>query len=183
MRHIKALSILGVALFAVCMIRVASAEVIWSYNAMAGVPTPPTIQNDLYECRAGKVIFKEGKTGTITLICPVSQNLSEYGDLRSLIMIYRDGDGHEGPSEVTAELRRVRMSDGHVESLQNGIVSSNDPSAPNRGPTRWATHQSAKPGKTINHVMDLVHYYYYVQITLKRNGGAPLAIMGVYLTN
>ena len=181
-----------VALFFTCLLSVnAHAQAVWSCNAMAAVPAIPAVRDQLYEVRAGRVIFKEGKSGTINLFCPITRDLGP--SLWDLRLTYRDGDGHEGPSVVSAALRRVNRKTGHVASFKYGTVSSNDdgnPSinenpAPNSGPQGWATHQSARPGRTLlnqNHQMDLENFYYYVQITMKRtNGVTPLGVMGAFL--
>ncbi len=161
---------------------IARAEVVWSCNAMAFEPVgAPTIKRDLHTSQSGRVIFKEGKTGTIVLAAQITKNL---GYLRSLRLTYRDGDGKEGPSVVSANIRRVRRSDGHVAALANSTVSSNDSNAANSGPSGWATHQSGAPGNVIQQGMDLDKYYYYVQIALKRTDSAvPLAVMGAYIIN
>ena len=159
--------------------------VIWSYNAMAAVPTPATLEKGLYDALAGRVNFREGKTGTINLICAVPATLHNQF-VRSLFLTYRDGDGNTGPSVVSAALRFIRKSDGHVETVGNGNVSSNDSAAPNSGPSGWVTHQSATAGNTIDnaHTMDFDQNYYYVQITLERSSyEVPLGVIGVYLTD
>jgi hypothetical protein len=160
----------------------AQSSVVWSFNAMACQPAGAPIAADLHDSLAGTVRFKEGKTGNIALICPITHNVNTL--LRSLRLTYRDGDGHEGPSVVTAVIRRVRRSDGYVATLLNGDVSSNDSSAPNSGPAGWATHQSGTPGRVLSHSPDLLNYYYYVQINLKRTDpNVPLAVMGAHLIN
>jgi hypothetical protein len=161
----------------------AQSSVVWQYDAMACVPAGAPIATDLHDSLAGGVRFKAGKTGNIALICPISHNVGT-GGLRSLRLTYRDGDGNLGPSVVTAVIPRVRRSDGHVATLLNGDVNSNDSNAPNSGPTGWATHQSGSPGHVLSHLPDLLNYYYYVQINMKRTDAAvPLAVMGVHLTN
>lgn len=160
----------------------AQSRVVWSFNAMACEPAGAPISADLHDSLWGVVRFKEGKTGNIALICPISHELN--AQLRSLRLTYRDGDGHEGPSVVSAAVRRVRRSDGYVATLLNGDVSSNDSNAPNSGPTRWATHQSGTSGRVMNHAPDTLNYYYYIQINLKRTDpNVPLAVMGVHLIN
>ena len=164
---------------------VAFSEVLWSCNAMAAQPAGIPVLIDKHESSHGNVRFKDGKSGTISLICPVTYWPGP-GYIRTLVLTYRDGDGHEGPSEVSAALRRVKRSSSttDIRTLPNGRVSSNDSNAPNSGPKGWETHQSAKVGNVISHVPDFINYYYYVQITLKRNDdNVPLGVMGVYMTN
>ena len=160
-----------------------SVRVLWSYNAMAAVPTRSTLERKLYETWAGRALFRKGKTGILNLICPVSENLDGFR-IHNLVLTYQDGDGPHGPAETRAVLRWIRRSDGHVETIENGAVSSNDTNAPDSGMKGWASNQSASSGETMNHVVDFENHYYYVQITMKRNNAAvPLGAIGVYLTN
>jgi hypothetical protein len=162
-------------------VSLAQPPVAWSCNAMAAVPAGIPSPTDLYDSLAGRVVFKPDRTGTITLICPILNNL-ERVLLKSLGLTYLDGDGREGPSVVTAALRRIRRTDGHVATVDNGEVSSNDAAAPISGPSGWATHQSSTPGHVLTHILDLDNYYYYVQIGLSRSDPAiPLGVMGVHL--
>jgi hypothetical protein len=158
-------------------------RVVWSCNAMATRQAGAPIVADLYDALAGVVRFRDGRTGNIALICPILDDLGGAG-LRSLRITYRDGDGKQGPAEVSAVIRRVRRSDGQVATLENGNVSSNAATAANSGPTGFATHQSGSTGSVLSHVIDLENFYYFVQINLKRTDAAvPLAVMGVHLIN
>lgn len=157
-------------------------SVIWSQDAMAAVPTPATLRADLYDSVAGRVKFRSGRTGTVNLISAIPATLHKR-HLRSLFLTYQDGDGRQGPARVSAALRMIRRRDGHVETVRNGGVSSNDRRAPNSGPRGWVTHQSATRGNTIDHRLDFEKNYYYVQITLRRSDPTvPLGAIGVYLT-
>lgn len=81
-------------------------------------------------------------------------------------------------------VRRVRRTTGAVTTLANSEVRSNAPTAPNSGPTGWATLTSGAPGSVMSHLMDTLSYYYYVQINLERADPAvPLSVMGVHLIN
>ena len=161
-------------------------RVVWSYDAMAAVPSIPAIKNDLYRVLWGRVIFNEGKTGIVTLFCPITEGT---GKFRSLILTYKDGDGPLGSSEVSAVLRRVNRTGGPPVSFQYGLVSSNGVGYPvsNESQGNWKTKQSARTGETLrnqSHQLDFKNYYYYVQITMKRTDPeVPLGVMGVYLTN
>ena len=158
-------------------------HVIWSSNAMACEPAGAPIIRDNHESLAGKVRFKEGKRGKVALICPVNMVTAATGKSpRSLFLTYQDGDGKEGRSIVSAALRKVRKSDGHVETIVNSFVSSNATNATNSGDNGWANHQSATRGNTIGQRFDFLRYYYYVQINMDNKTGASLGVMGVYLT-
>ena len=164
----------------------AQSRVVWSYDAMACVPAGAPIPTGLYDALAGGVRFREGKTGTVSLICPIQADLSGT-HLRSLRLTYRDGDG-PGPGNeaggVSAALRRVTMRDGSVETVRNGEISSNKSSALNSGPTGWATDQSATSGNTLDVTLDFSKYFYYVQITLKRTDpSVAVGALGVHLTS
>ncbi|MCH7964584.1 MAG: hypothetical protein IH852_11680 [Bacteroidetes bacterium] len=164
-------------------VALAQSKVVWSFNAMAAQSAGIPILRDLHVSSHGTVRFKDNRTGNITLICPITDDL-DGASLRSLRLTYRDGDGRQGPSLVSAVIRRVRRSDGHIATLPNGKVSSNDANAPNSGPTGWKTHQSGSPSNVLSHVLDLTNFYYFVQINLKRtDGAAPLGVMGVHLIN
>lgn len=158
----------------------------WSYNAMAAVPTPATLRDDLCDYLAGRVRLREGKTGTANLICPVPATFHQK-HLRRLLLTYGDGDHGGDASEVRAAIRFIRKGDGHVQTVGNNqewsTVSSNDDNAPNSGPSGWATHQSNRGFERIG-VLDFNKRYYYVQITLKRsNPDIPVRAMGVELIN
>lgn len=160
-------------------------NIVWSVNAMSCVPMPTAVQNDLITVQSGRVIFKTGKSGIASVICPIGTVSEKMNNIRSLILTYRDGDGNTSDSAgmVTANLRRVRRSNGAVETLPNSLVSSNSTTAPNSGPTGWATHQSATAGNTIPGGFEFDKFYYYVHITMKQRGTGPLAVMGVFLQN
>lgn len=164
----------------------AKADIVWSCNAMAATPTPKTLDEGLVDALAGRVRFREGRAGTANLICPIgpsSEKLANF-TVRSLHLTYRDGDGKEGPSVVSAALRRINKATGHVETVRNGGVSSNHDKATNSGPDGFASHQSATGGQTIGESLDLDRFYYYVQITLRRSDAAvPLVVQGAFLTN
>ena len=154
-------------------------QTIWSFNAMAAAPTPRTIREDLVEAQAGKIFFKEGKEGTAVLICPVA--FAYQVNWGSLWMTYRDGSGWQNRDNfVSAELRSVRMSDGHVQTLPGGTVSSREQGAPNSGPAGWATQEQSPVGQLPWGEMELDDAYYYVQVSMRRDdAGVPLGFMGV----
>ena len=158
-------------------------KVVWTMNAMACLPAGAPIISNRHDALAGAVRFRDGQTGNIALICPIPDDLGGT-TLRSLRLTYRDADGRQGPSKVSAVIRRIRHSDGHVATLPNGDVSSNDTNATNSGPNGWATHQSGSPGNVLSHAIDAANFYYYVQINLQRADPAvPLGAMGVHLIN
>jgi hypothetical protein len=171
----------------------------WSINAMAAIPTPLTLRQNLIEAQAGRVLFRDGAVGTANLICPVPADLKwnpplgQGSPIASLFLTYQDSGGHGGQAGVSAALRFIRMVDGKPDGLSAGQVqtvpksdvSSNSPGAPlSGGSGGWATHRSCSPPVSMNstHNFDPTINYYYVQITLTRN--QPIfscAAMGVIL--
>ena len=165
----------------------ADSVVIWSCNAMGMTPIPQSV--GLLEFRAGRAILKEDRRGTAVLVCPigsVTEDMRKYS-IRSLYMTHKGGDFNTpNPTNyMRAELRRVRMSDGHVETVPNSLVDSNkrNPTGIN-GSNGWVTNQSATSGNTIFGGLDFEKYHYYVQVTLKKErSDGRLSVMGVYLRN
>ena len=100
----------------------AQSKVVWSFNAMAAQPAGIPILRDLHVSSHGTTRFAKGKTGIIALICPVADDLDGVR-VRGIRLTYLDGDGRQGPSVVSAGLRRVRRSDGRDEAsaMRNGI--------------------------------------------------------------
>lgn len=156
----------------------------WSYNAMAATPTPASLREDLYDSIAGKVKFREYKTGTINLICPVPATFHQDRPWQ-IHLTYQDGDHGADTTVVSAAFRSVHASDGHVETVggQLGDVSSNDAGAPDSGSDGWATHSSTTGFvKISNEHLNFNDNLYYVQITLKRSDpDVPVGAMGVYM--
>lgn len=154
----------------------------WSSNAMAAVPTPATLDDELIDSSAGSVRFRDGKIGRANLICPVPASLHSIF-FRALGITYRDPDAGSGLDEqdrpdrtgVSAALRAIPMT-GDVRTI--ATVSSNELNAPGgNGDESWHTHESSAIRR-----LDFRPQYYYVQITLWRSTGATnIGVMGVYL--
>jgi hypothetical protein len=162
---------------------------------MAATRTPHTLRSDLCDAVPGTYSIKDGAVGTAHLICPLPAEVHDdhpgqgnaQGNLNTLFLTYLDESGHDDLGGVSAALRFIRRSDGPVETVPNGSVGSNDPSAPIRGATGFAPHTfgSVAHGTTIGfkHKVNFDANYYYVQITLKRRKPAiSVAAIGVYLT-
>src|SRR4051794_17124098 len=107
----------------------AALQPVWSFNAMAAVPTPATLEAGLIDSLAGNVRFRAGRVGLANLMCPIPASLQGQ-HLRSLRLTYRDPDAGSGLKEedrpdrtrVSAVMRQVRVSDGHVENVPNSSV-------------------------------------------------------------
>ena len=153
----------------------AFAEIVWSCNAMGAVPTPPTLQQDLIAVEAGRVSFNEGKTGTANLVCPVGTLTSRlHGPLESLSITFAVGAGAGAVAE--ASLRRVDRNTGHVETVENGHVTSE---GHNPLPAHWRTESTS--GLTDS--LEDPRFFYYVQITLKRTSpNMKVIVQGVTLS-
>lgn len=184
MKTIKCVSLI----VSMCMVVIfpsyvrADDNIIWSCSAMGMVPILGP--DELVEQRSGKAIFKANEKGIVRLICPV-YGVKKAG-LRSLFFTFQDGDGGtvDTSNKITAELRRVRRSDGHVETMRNATVDSNSERTPSTGSSGWVTSQSATSGNTIGDGFDFGRYYYYVQVTMtKGQKSGTLATQGVYLQN
>ena len=153
----------------------AFAEIVWSCNAMGAVPTPPTVQQDLIVVQAGKVSFNEGKTGTANLVCPIGTLTSRlHGPLHGLSITFAVDAGAGAVAE--ASLRRVDRNTGHVETVENGHVTS-------EGHNPLPGHWRAESTSGITDSLDDPRFIYYVQITLKRTSPNPdVSVQGVTLT-
>lgn len=164
----------------------------WSMDAMGCVPTEETARKNILIQVAGKVKFKKGKTGSITLICPISAapltpetSTGSASTVKQLLLTYKDGDAGAPGGLVTASLRFVDRKTGHIANL--GVVSSNSPQAPNSGPKGFATYgrpnlKTNTPVPGINHSFRFSKYFYFIQITLKRSSpNIPVSVMGVSL--
>jgi hypothetical protein len=153
----------------------AFAEIVWSCNAMGAVPTPPTVQQDLIVVQAGRVSFNEGKTGTAVLVCPIGTVTSRLREpLRSLSITFAVDAGAGAVAE--ASLRRIDRNTGHVETVENGHVTSE---GNNPLPAHWRTESISG----IKDSLDDPRFDYYVQITLKRTSPiTKVIVQGVILS-
>lgn len=159
----------------------AGGEFPWSYSAIAAIPTDDAIQNDLFDKKIGVLLFKEGNTGNAAFFCPVTHLHGRF--IQALQLTYRDGDGKEASGgTVTATLKRARRSNGRIENILS-VKSDGPGSAGNSGPSGWSTRTTfVRGGPRFEHEIDLLNFYYYVQINLKRTSAAiPVGALGVQL--
>ncbi|WP_457668881.1 hypothetical protein [Thiolapillus sp.] len=184
----------SVLVLGMCYSSIASSgiRVGWSMDAMGCVPTEETARKNILIQVAGKVKFRKGKTGSITLICPISsapltpETISgSASTIKQLLLTYKDGDAQAPGGLVSASLRFVDRKTGHIANLES--ISSNTPAAPNSGPGGFATYGKPKlktntPVPGINHSFRFSKYFYFIQITLKRSSPRiPVSVMGVAL--
>lgn len=141
----------------------------WAMNGAGCVPTGTTIQLENYLVVAGHVKFQAGKTGQITLICPVSVGV---GNVNRLGVAYIDSTGTGVGSGVRAQLRRIRKTTGNVETVA-GFEFDSNASFPSTA--AWAYRGA---GVARGHTLDDFNYYYYVQVTLNRSNSSDIASIG-----
>ncbi len=145
-------------------------ERMWSSAAMACVPTAQTIAENKYVTTAGRVKFKEGYTGTISFICPVTRSLKK--GKYNLIMVAKLNGGSSVPSARLVEQK------GSTYQIKNLLVS--DQLIPSGLSTGYDAYWSDQ--KEIN--IDINGYnYYWVQLSIKKitEAGSGHAIEGVKL--
>lgn len=140
----------------------------WSSVAMACVPISNTVEEGKYVTTAGRVKFKDRKSGLISFICPVTQEL-------------RSGEytlkGHTtGFGLPTIVLRQSEKDNYSVINMLNADIYFGVPG------NKYGTQHSGTH-KQLN--FDSKRFYYWVQITIKKSNnadtGVPTAIHGVEL--
>jgi hypothetical protein len=108
---------------------------LWSSAATSATPYHDAIQNDLFLNSLGRVRFKEGKTGTINLVCSV-ENVRDLASVRHLHVTYRDA--RQGTGQVTAVLKKVSRQSGNIDNvvgIGSESVSAGTEIPPNQGRT------------------------------------------------
>jgi hypothetical protein len=122
----------------------------------------PAIQGNLYTIASGTVRHQAGKTGTITLYCPISPTITIGGGSHGgWFMTFVDPDGANTNYSIESQIIRSDMS-GHVASI-SGVLSSNSST------TNYVE-------QALTHTYDFVNYYYYVRINLFRANTNSLPI-------
>jgi hypothetical protein len=114
----------------------------------------PAIQGDLYTIASGSVRHRTGKTGLITLYCPISPTITiNGGPFGGWFMTFVDPDGSGRSYYIESQIIRSDYS-GHVTSV-SPLLSSN-------GSTTHYIEQA------LWHTYDFANYYYYVRVNLFR---------------
>ncbi|MCK5352961.1 hypothetical protein KAJ77_10270 [bacterium] len=136
----------------------------WYAAATGCVPHDDAVQEDIYSTANGKVVFKEGKTGTVYLACNIDNYERKSDNPLYLYLNYQWAPGfqREPNNIVQAQLKRVIRSTGNIVNIAD--ISSNI---------------VAGKGNDVQRILrilpddeqslDLVNSYYYVIITLRRN--------------
>ncbi|NEO01350.1 MAG: hypothetical protein F6K50_39910 [Moorea sp. SIO3I7] len=141
----------------------------WVMDGAGCVPIDSAIQQDLYLITAGRIKFKPEKTGSITVICPVSVNVK---NANNISVSYRDSTGRSTNARVTAALRRIRKRDGAVNTV-SGLVFNSD----TRSETAY-TFEGSSTSSESGHTFDHFNYYYYVQTALVRRSSSNIVEFG-----
>jgi hypothetical protein len=102
----------------------------------------PAIQGNLYTIASGSVRHQAGKTGTITLYCPIAPTIT---------IVDPDGPGRS--YSIESQIIRCDQT-GHVTPV-SGVLSSNASTTNYIEQALW-------------HTYDFTNYYYYVRINLFR---------------
>lgn len=121
--------------------------------------------NERYLVTAGGVKHFGTATGTIDIVCSINDDLT---GIDALGFTYTDSDGTGTSQQVLVTLKRTEKTTGSITNLGN--INSNSFSQ-----TGLTYHTAA-----VSHTMDVVNYYYYLQIGLTRGSGtATGSIRGV----
>jgi hypothetical protein len=122
----------------------------------------PAIQGNLYTIASGSVRHQAGKTGTITLYCPISQTITAGGGpFGGWFMTFVDPDGPGRTYSIETQIIRSDQS-GHVAAV-SPVLSSNSSTTNYIEQALW-------------HTYDFTNYYYYVRINIFRADTANLPI-------
>jgi hypothetical protein len=114
----------------------------------------PAIQNNLYTIASGSVRHQTGKTGVITLYCPIPSTIAIGGGAHGgWFMTFTDPDGAGNNYYIESQIIRSDQS-GHVSAV-SGVLSSNQSN------TNYVE-------RALNHTYDFSNYYYYVRVNLFR---------------
>jgi len=143
----------------------------WSSVAMACVPTASTLAEGRYVTTAGRVKFKKGKLGSISFICPISNKL------RSGSYILKGYTTHSSDVARTDGQARITLRKSKKDAYLISNVLGSDVFRLILG-TKYRTQESFPKQLTF----DTNSFYYWVQLTLERNGvRGEAAIHGVEL--
>jgi hypothetical protein len=134
---------------------------LWSSAAAGATPYHDAIQRDLFLNTLGRMRFREGKIGTINLVCPV-EYVRQLESVRHLRVTFRDAGRLPGRGRVVAVLKKVSKQTGNITNVLG--ISSDSVSAP---PDQLRTAVSVQLPSDEIPLNDDLHYYYIV-ITLER---------------
>ena len=122
----------------------------------------PAIQNNLYTIASGSVRHQTGKTGVITLYCPISPTITLGGGSHGgWFMTFTDPDGAGNSYYIESQIIRCDRS-GHVTPV-SGVLRSDSSSSNYRE-------------QALNHNYDFANFYYYARVNLFRANTEALPV-------
>jgi hypothetical protein len=137
----------------------------WATDGAVCVPTEGATTDNLHFIVAGRIAFLNPRVGKITVMCPVPVGL---GTVYRLYTSYQDSSGTGADAQVKVELRRIRKSDGHTETVPGFRFDSNSSS------TTTFTHRGTYVSG--GHTLDDANYYHFVQVSLSRSNSTLAAV-------
>jgi hypothetical protein len=121
----------------------------------------PAIQGNLYTIASGSVRHQDGKTGTITLYCPIAPTITEGGgSFGGWFMTFADPDGDGRNYYIESQILRCDQS-GHVTPVSDVLSSG--------GSTGYIE-------RALRHTYDFKNFYYYVRVNIFRGDTKNLPI-------
>ncbi len=135
------------------------------------VPSSQTIKAETYVSQAGNIRFDIGKTGRLTMFCPITPEQSFRGALKSLTTLLRDDDGR-GSGLVAVNLRRLQRSDGAISDHPGAQLNSNR-DCRDSDVTGWK--ECVVRFET---GLDFSRFYYFFQVTLERTDARKNVYLG-----
>jgi hypothetical protein len=162
---------------------------LWGAAAATCTPGDPAIQGDRYSVVAGSVKHAAGRSGPITLYCPLHapmrslQNVALAGGFdfaaaplspNVLRLTYRDPDGTSTASNVEAQVIGMSKNDGTIFTVPGATLNSNSFSS---------TGSGSRSTNKFTHTFDFSNNYYYVRVDVNRGAGvtAEAVFYGVAL--
>jgi hypothetical protein len=134
----------------------------WSISAAACVPNTGTTSRDLLSNGGGRASFRKGKTGIITLICPLSDMTLQGSAVSTIeLSVRRSGSG-----PALTVLREVDQVTGDVDDIlqvQTNIVGACSSLSIDSVNAFYSCTLTSRPRK-----LDFYQNYYYVEIRLYR---------------
>jgi hypothetical protein len=134
----------------------------WSISAAACVPNSATTGRDLLINGAGRVSFRPGKTGTIVLLCPLSDMTLQDSAVSTIELSVR----RSGLGQAQTLLKEINQVSGRVNDILQ--VQTNVVNACLSRSTDPANAFYSCTATSRRHVLDFYRNYYYVEIRLFR---------------
>lgn len=133
----------------------------WFMSANGCTPYYDAIQQDLFQNSLGRVKFKSGATGTIFLVCSITDP-SIYS-IHRLYLTYVDPTGTGSAGSVTAQIKQVSRTTGAISDIGAAATSESYSQT-----TIWT---AITPSIGFN--ADWSNNFYYVIISIVRTTTSP----------